>query len=322
LAEDGFVTIKEDVAIKGLGTIPNVSANEGYLATKADAFSRCQGVYNTYDFSDSSLFSLAIVSSVATDKFNGTINFSNTFTNDPKYKLYAVWQYSHTVDKDVNGYVRVSEEGNVIGIGRPYVDKLSKALSYYNSTVKPGIVSRLDTLYSDFPENNGLALITIKNSFTKNESLGEVSYSLTRTDDNTYIDEDGIKKVENNVSVKAPVHMSQEFNVFNLKELAQTQYTSTQGSISIQVSLKGSRVTPISSYLASATQYISPFNSYGTDTYLSDCSYSFSPLTYNFQITATYKYSDTYKEQNDLALTATNIEAPIFSDKSNIFTIA
>src|SRR5690606_24230665 len=124
----------------------------------------------------------------------------------------------------------------------------SNALAYY-TIVKNGVDTRLDSFYATTGRSGDLKLI--EHSLQKNEFRGSISYTFVKTDNALYTDSQ-FKKVEIETSIESPVHMTQKYNIFNVKEIVQTQKQTTLGSKSIGVKLKGKRNTTLSEYLTKA----------------------------------------------------------------------
>ena len=301
LGEDGYCNIDETCDIQGVFAPRAAWSETGYNTLITGAFNRVNQVYSGYAFSALSLFSQPLEKSVATNKYEGKKTFSHRYSNNPRYQSGAIWEYQDEVQKDSAGYVTVTEQGSIKGYGRPSKDKYNSAYNFYNLVAAPGIDGRLSGLYVGF-ELYPKTLQTIKESFVRNEIAGEISYSREKTDNNLYIDVSGIKKSEVDVSISYPVHLFQNFSVFNQRELEQSQYTCTQGNVSISVKLRGKRTSVVQNYLDFCRPIITQYATFGTDTYLEGLSYDTAPLSNSFNMNANYKFISGYKLSTDLKL--------------------
>ncbi len=301
LNEDGYTDITENCDIQGTYNPRAVYAQSGYNTLITGSFSRSNSVYSGYAFSTLPLYSSPLVLNVSTNKFEGKLSFSNTFSNNPKYRSGAIWEYQLEIQKDPVGYISVAENGTVKGLGRPLIDKFSNAQSFYNNTVLTGIDIRLSGLYA--AESSVIKpLITTKETMSRDEYKGEITYSREKTDDNTFINASGMKRYELDVTISNPVHLVQNFNIFNQKEFIQPQNTNTQGQISINLTVKGKRTSLIQDYLTFAAPMITEYSDYGSDTYLDDLSYRIDPLNNNFSMSAQYLFLSGYKTFGELTI--------------------
>lgn len=301
LGEDGYCNIDETCDIQGVYAPRAAWAETGYNTLITGVFSRVNQVYSGYAFSTLSLFSQPLEKSITTNKYEGKKTFSHRFSNNPRYQSGATWEYQDEVQKDNAGYVTVTEQGNIKGYGRPLKDKYNSAYNFYNLIAAPGIDGRLSGIYTGF-EPYPKSLQTIRESFVRNEIAGEISYSREKTDNNLYIDVSGMKKSEVDVSISYPVHLFQTFDVYNVKQLEQTQYTSTQGNVSISIKLRGKRTSAVQTYLDFCRPIVTQYATFGTDPYLEGLSYQTQPLSNSFNMNANYRFLSGHKGKDDLRL--------------------
>lgn len=297
--ESGFTNVEETLTVRGLTSPKYAGARQGYNTMRGGAYSRSESVYSAYNFSNAQLGVAAIQNSVSINKFAGVIEAKSTFSNNPKYQNRAVWTRTLELSKDSDGFYFVSERGEIIGYGRPLKDKYDNALAFFNSEVKPSVHERLQDLYNT-SGRTGTTLRLIRQSFDKNEFEGKISYEYSKTDNALYAD-DNFKKIETEVTTTPPVHLTQKYNVFNFKEIVQTQKQSTLGGKSISVKLRGKRGTAIAIYLAKAKTIVQGHAPTG-DVFLKDCKYSFTPNSNDFSLDAEYSYAGIYKDINDLKI--------------------
>lgn len=299
LAEDGFTTITETVDIQGLNNFRIQAAESGYSSLFPNSYNRAFSIYNSYGFSTRPIYTGAIQAGITKNNREGTISFTNTFSNNPRYTGLAIWEYETNINEDQQGFVTIDENGSIIGYGRPYIDKLGNAITFYNTYVSGSINNRLGVLYSGY-KNPGKNLLTIGQSFERQESRGLINYSKTLTDNNLFINNSGIKKSEITISISNPTHIAIPFSVVNFKESIQPQNTVTQGSIDIDVRLKGQRGLDITGYLAFAKAIVRPYTGVATDPYVETVNYSISPLTNDFSLNANIKFHSGYKTFSDI----------------------
>ncbi len=260
--------------------------------------------------SDVDLFDGPTSIRIAHNKFAGEITIVTSFTNDPKYKHEAIWEYTLEAQKDTQNFYTITESGTVKGIGRPLDNKYDNALAFYNDQtngVGPGldqtsIESGMDTRINDFyTEASGRSLGTfissglpvIKSTFSSNETLGTISYSFTYTD-NTLFSSGPIRKSELTVNITPPVHLIQKYDIFSFNEIYQDQHTSTRGKASFQISLKGARAAAVDvdAYLTAAKILINdnlPVG-IGGDDFIESCQYSFAPEGNSFEMSLDYNF--------------------------------
>lgn len=301
LGEDGYTSVVENCDIVGVFAPRAGWAESGYNKLITGSLNRVNQVFSGYAFSSVPLFGQYISLETTRNKFEGRISFSTEYSNNPIYQTGAIWEFENEVEKGRDGYVNVSERGNVRGYGRALKDKFTNSYKFFTGVVLPGVDSRLSGIYLDF-EEFPKSLKTINSSFTKNEIGGEINYSIEKTDNNLYIDVSGMKKMETDISIQYPVHLFQSFDIFNYRQIEQTQNTSTQGTIDIALRLLGKRTSTVDDYLAVCRGVITPYGFYGEDNYLENLTYTINPLSNVFNINATYKFLSGYKLANDILL--------------------
>ncbi len=299
--EKGYATIEETVSITGNNHPKMSGAEEGYNALVAAAYTRTNSVYTSYGISNATLYSQALTKSVSRNQFEGSIEFSHTFTNNPSYQDFAIWEFSLNFNKNEFGINSIAENGSIIGFWRPIKGKWANASTFYNS-VKTGSAARVASFISRSTDSYGTLFLT-NSSFERNEIAGTISYTFEYTDDPLYDVSSPFKKIEHQISLANPVHLIAKYNVFNLAELVQTQKQSSLGQKTITVSILGKRGTSITSYIVEAKSQILSLAPSETDTFLADCEYSFAPLENSFSMTAVYNFAGSYKTRQDLTIT-------------------
>jgi hypothetical protein len=299
--EAGYVSVSETINIKGLTSPKYPGAVEGLNALKAGAYSRANTIYQYYNFASAPLYPQPLQKGVSTNKFQGTIDYKTIYSNNPKYQNYAIWSYESELVLDENNYYEISERGSIIGMGRPLVEKYTNAINFYNTNVKtPTVDARIATLYASTGRSNTLYLKS--HSFSKDEFKGVIQYSITKTDNNTIGTNSNIKSSIINVETSQPVHLVKNYNIFNLKELVQTQNQSTLGQRKISINLRGKRGLSLATYLTEAKALAVPYIPSQTDKYIESAPYNWEPQNNAFSIDISYIFVGNYKLRDDLTI--------------------
>lgn len=301
LNPDGYTTITEDCLVQGQYNPRIQFAESGYNNLITGSYGRASGVYSIYDFSTIPLFTGAIEQGVNKNNRDGTINFRNTFSNNPKYTGIAIWTYDDSLSQSQEGYITVEEKGNIVGYGRPAINKYQNAYLFYENYVVPTIANRLGTIYSGYT-SYPKTLLAIANSNTQNQFVGVIDYSSTMTDNNTFVNISGIKTAIMDISISKPTHLFANFSVVDEFELVQDQFQNTQGDISVNIKARGARGLPLNSYITYASSFSNQFASWGADNYLDKARWSLSPITNDFNFNCNFKFLSGYKSASDLNL--------------------
>lgn len=298
LDEAGFISVSETLSIKGLTNRPYAGARAGLTALQSGAPARVAAVFSSYDWSDVSLFSQPISKTVSTDKFAGTIQIVQNFSNNPKYRTSAIWEKTIELSKTGDNFYQISESGSVTGLGKESA-RMGNAESFFSSTVNAGIGARIAAAYAATGRSE--TLIKIQQSKSRNTFAGRIDYSYQYSDDNRISSSD-IRREEIEVTNSLPVHMVQKYNIFNQKELVQTQQQTTLGQVSASIKLRGKRSLALSSYVTRAKQILSGVKPATADSYLESCGYNFSPESNDFSLEATFIYVGGHKLRDDITV--------------------
>jgi len=297
---NGFVTVTEQCSIKGLTTPPYAGAQEGLNSLLPGAFARCSDIYDVYDFSDAPLFESPVSRAISINKFTGEISIESVYSNDPKYHLLATWEYTLECSRDEQNYYTITESGRVNGHGRPLVEKMGNAVSFFNATVAPDILARVTDLYSA-ASGRSLSLFLTSQSDSRDEYGGSINYSRSYTDSNLYSSGD-IRKTEVSIVHSKPTHLVQNYNIFNHKEIVQSQKQSTMGEIQYDIKLRGKRGTSITTYLSAAQSIVNGALPAYDDRYVESVQYNLSPRENAFDFSLTLRYAGVHKSRNDIIL--------------------
>lgn len=297
---DGYINVTEVIEIQGLTNPKYAGAVEGIGILKVNAYSRSNVVYTAYNWSDAALYSLPIEQGENINKFTGQITFKSVFTNNPKYQNFAIWNYIQELDLDENNYYTVSERGNIVGFGRPTLDKYKNAINFYNTNIKsPAVDGRLATFYAKSGRANTLYLKS--QSINKNEFAGSITYSISKTDNNTF-NTTNIKSSIISVETTQPVHLVKNYNIFNYKEITQTQNQSTLGQVRISINLKGIRGLTLPTFLTEAKNIAITYIPSFTNQFIDKVDYAWNPQNNNLSFNIIYIFANGYKNRDDLTI--------------------
>lgn len=298
LDEAGFISASETLSIKGLTNPPYAGAKAGMSALESGASARIASVFSSYNWSDVSLFSSPISKTVTVDRFAGTIQIVQNFSNNPKYQNGAAWEKTIELSRNADNFYTITESGSVQGLGKESV-RMANANTFFSSTVLAGVAARIAAAYSSTGRTE--TPIQIQHSKSKNSFVGRIDYSFSYTDDNRLSSSD-IRKEEIEITDSLPVHLVQKYNIFNQKELVQTQQQSTLGQLSVSIKLRGKRNLSLSSYTSRAQTILSGVKPSTSDSYLESCGYSFSPESNEFSLDASFVYVGAHKLRDDIRI--------------------
>jgi hypothetical protein len=279
---DGIITATENVEC--LGNIEG-SVQTRYNAAVAkvksllsSAFGNLNNSYNNTKYG--SLINTPISKNFTSVVFEGRASYSVTYTNSKELILNnGFWEYSSNIEITDGGDIVGSEEGSIIGVGENNLnkDKYKKALTLYQSK-KIGIKGRIQEYIK-----NAATLKELSISETHSEVQGSIKYS------RTYSSNDSIQP-ENQNFTKIVVNKTEDFdrklfstiNIVGKKEIAQIQNNLLQNNTTYNIVLNGRSSLKFSDYLSKAKSL------FGSEGYISDISFSFSPSEREFNFNATY----------------------------------
>jgi hypothetical protein len=302
--ENGIATASENCSIKAEYDVPSLYENAlaGYDEQVVGVYSRCNAVFQNYKTKFNIITDLNqqfISKSVQVNKFNGTINFTITFDNDPK-KINSsyIWEYVSNLDRSENGVWSASENGSVKGNGKiGSNDKYDKAKIGWNAA-KGGIFGRVTSFYNDEATNKiGGTLKEINKTINRNKYEGFINYNFTYTDDPTVKDgsDAGIKKIDIEKTDTGLLPITKDFIIPNRTfALNQNRDLKKQGTYTVKVNMEvGCTVSTFNSwnYFTKAKNYAGGTPGLGNDEYLESINYSSNETDKTITYEATYKYS-------------------------------
>ncbi len=293
-SEDGFSTVQENGVVVGLVYPYYNNAFTGFNTENANAFARCGQVFDVYKPSGAgALINQPIQKTQTLNQYAAQIDYQIAFSNNPKYNATYSWEYTQQVTRETNRAFTISEDGNVIGLGRGLVDKYNNAVNGY-AIVKTGISGRCTGLY--YSEVGGTSTLNLINSSEqKDQFLGTIGYSRTFTDDLSYLNVSGIKQALIEVNDTFPVRKVNIVPIFNRNEIVQDGGIATLGNRGLSIKLKGARNLGYTGYLAYAKAVAYGYNptGLGADVYINSVDTRLDPFENNFDLTLGWTYHRT-----------------------------
>lgn len=274
IAEEGIVTVREEGKIQPLtqfydGHLANAETAYQYELTLAKA--RLYDIFNEYyecadgsplnsdpDNNDSSKIAFLSISKNV-DPYGGTISYTLTASNDPKYAnagdenpIFYSRMLTYSID---NGVWTATEKGTIESLlKKPYdgtksgferYPKFNGALTFYK-TLNP---TDLRTRVVDFMTEMGCALDKSPYPINRNEThsllKGSIQYDRTFSTDKKFLDNDEYKSVTAGSSTDYEFKKKNEFTVLNHPIIIQPGAGVTRGSQQISSKVLGYRIPPI-----------------------------------------------------------------------------
>lgn len=273
LNDAGIVTASENGQVKGIQDVIGDKAQDGYDAIVGGIFARITG--NIYTGGD--LYAKPITKSKTVNWFEGTVDYSQSYTNDPRFGGDTFWDYTITFEQNDRFVWNASEKGQINGTAlrsSPSSVRYDEALAKF-TIVTGGIAGRL----SACPGTPDLRLIN--KSINYDHINGNISYSYTYARDETLSDGE-FKKCEIDIDDTVPTLMVNRFNIPTQKEVIQP-VDNVANLLQRMVNLKaiGTRVGTIDSMLTEAKSRIGA-QSIGSDSFIQSVSYGLSRRTNEF----------------------------------------
>lgn len=312
LDEAGFATVNEGCNIKAENDKPTLYDNVliGLKEQIPDAYSRCNSFFSDYKSRFgiiNNLNSTAIGQNVTINKYDGTLEYNISFSNDTKYSQPYTFEYTSTLDRDSSYVWTVSEEGSIFGIGERTTvgNSNSKYIGAENgwNIVRNGILTRSEDLWQDQPEKASSNFNLINENVSRSPFDGRITYNYKYTDDpKIRTDLGNIKKLEIEFSDNGSAGVNllpiyTEFIVPNtLYTLIQNRNFKKQGVFSVsakaQVTVEENTVFNSFSYFDILKQQVRA-NYFGgsQDKYLESAEFSSDEIEQSITYTENYKYS-------------------------------
>ena len=305
IGENGYTNVTESALVKGECLEPTLfdSAVSGFEYEVLGCYGRCVDVFNKYKTSFSiqqNLINEEIDRSVSKNRFTSEIEYSITFTNDPRVNGNYIYEYTLDLSRSEDFIWNASESGSVKGKGVLGSDeKFDNAFAGWNSK-KGGITARVESFYADHasikPPSYSLKLIN--KTVTHKPFEGEVSYSWSFTDDTTLNMASEIRRTSIEITDAKATRIHNDFLIPGgaaAYAIAQAANQSAQGERTVSANLEiASSVNPFvgESFLNNCVSIADANKGLGTDLYLDSFSFSSDEIEQNVNFNATYKYSE------------------------------
>lgn len=291
--EDGITSVQENGEIQGVCNPIYASALSGIAAEVPKSFGRCSGMFYYYIPSGSyQLNTEPISKNTILDSFNGKINYTIAYTNNPFFYTGYYWEYTQSIEEQPDTIINVSENGLIRGYGKLNTpEKFNRAVSGYNVVVS-GIPQRASGFYFDY--TSGYApLHLLNNTQGRSPYRGEITYSQILTDDLTFVDDPYVQKSTVVINKILPKHIFQAYNILNQKEIVQMGSNTELEQSQIQISLNTHRTAIFNrDYFLAYCQaiclnYKTQLGAY-SNVFYRDVNYNFSDIQGNFDFSLTY----------------------------------
>lgn len=242
-----------------------------------DAFNRCSSYLPAGDHNP--LIDYPIAKSSTAVPFEGRASYSVTYTNSKEIKNKGYWEYSISIEKDAGGEETGTENGTITGGEEltPSKERYNNAKSIWGS-VRGNIDQRIDNEMSKSGNN-----LTFSESH--NETEGVITYSKTRTTNNSINSNDNIRKQMVTVTEDREKPLFSTFGIIGEKEIAQVRENKLPIETTVTVVLNGKYENTIRSYLDRAKSLSNRSSS--AQEYITKVSYSFSKANREFNFTKT-----------------------------------
>lgn len=277
------------------------SAATAWQTIETGAYSRCNEVYQGYfAYLASNLYNYPVSSSVTRDRCAGTIEYSKSYSDSPFVRSGYYYSYSDSVDYGEDGYITIGENGTFRAISNINSTGFQVVYNAYNAE-KPLIIGRITGFYGNSTgyyntECSSLSggLKSIGKTETFKEYDAEIGYSWTLTDNPSYHEDEVSYSYKKDYTDSKSVHLFNYFPIAGSEIIAQSSNQATRGQFSNNISIIGKSGVSISSLVAKALSGIRKPS--GTDLYINNYTYSYSPLNRNFSMNLDYLY--TYYRDN------------------------
>lgn len=285
--EQGIVTASEQGNIRGIEN-PNYQIALSAVSTEmTGSYYRCSGAAFTYFPTGAILVSTPTSQGRSIDIFNNQINYTVTFDNSPANLRTYTWDYTLQASKQ-DGVSVVTENGTVVGRGENTTLAFGNAQAGF-TTVKGGVPTRVTAMFV-VPYNPATNYLEQKQE-SYSPVQGQIGYSYQYSNDPTLIADIGVRREAITVDDNDPTYSYNTVNVFNVAQIAQNDYQSTQGSTTITVNMECDKITTLQSLLAVAVAAINLNAPVGNDRYVGGCSYSYSPNEGSANVNLTWLYN-------------------------------
>lgn len=294
ISENGTIT---STSISGTRFQPAIDA---WYQIESGVLDRCLQLYSGYTGAllysgGCGLSTYPTSTSLVKDFCKGKIDYSKNYSTNPFLFGEYSYSYSDNIDYLENGYIKITENGSYKAIKNATNSGLNTVISAYNSG-KPSITGRISGLYSlstggynylGCQYGSGIKLAA--KTETYNEYNPEVSYTLSFTDDPSFVEDDVSYLYKTTYSDSKSLHSYNYFPTYNNEIIPQSLSQSTRGKFSNLINIIAKSGSTLDQLVSKSLSLIKKPS--GTDIYSSDFNYSYSPLTKNFTMGLDYVYS-------------------------------
>lgn len=251
--EDGITTVTEHGEIRAQNQDYLTVLTNAFNSETGSAYTNCQAVYSNYSSNNEYTFSNhPIIQAVSIDKFNKSLTYDLTFTNNPNIYNGAYLEYQQVVTYEGDNIISTSEHGKIVGFGEQNSNKYNKAINLYN-TSSGDIYARAKSVYDNFKTiftlNDSNQFVLLNKKEIHSPYNGYLEYEYSYSNDTTATPNNDIRKVEITVNKQDIIKINRDITVFAYKEINQQSVSNIASEHSVSINLRGKRNTPLQTYL-------------------------------------------------------------------------
>lgn len=277
MAQNGVISVTENGAIHGILFPTYLNAMAALSAEMGGAYPRCNALFTTYAPGGSyPLITSPVAQGKTLDIFDNNLTYSVAFDNNPNNSGSYFWDYTTNVARD-DGILRVTENGTLQGRGENKTLAYAGATAGFTNNVQPGIAGRVQSVY------NSLYTPSVEANFLEQKSesyapfRSTVGYNYQFSNEVVIVGANGTKRIRIAQADAPNLYHYNKVNVIGVGEIAQDDQQSTLATRRISMSLLGERALPLASYLLDAKAQANLCIPTGTEVFLNEASYSFTP---------------------------------------------
>jgi hypothetical protein len=281
------------------------AANAGWNSISGGIYNRVSDVFSSYTGSISytgacTLFNYPEQSSISRDLYEGSIKYNYSYSNSPFISTGYLYSYSDEVSLDEEGYITVSENGELAAIRNIRPSGFNMVYSGYLSRTEE-IYNRLNSLYNSSTGSlrtcniSGFNLVSTQNTYREYEGI--VSYQISYTDNPGFRSHPLFYGVKVEIDDQMPTHMVNYVPISYSNVIAQRSSQSTRGVFTNSINIYGKSGASLSDLITGALGYVQKPTG-ASDVYAADYGYRYDPLNKNFSLNLVYNYTR-YRGPND-----------------------
>ena len=287
---EGEISISEQSDIKAKSLFIEADLSEAVKLELASSYGRCSGIYDAYT-SNLILPSGSVNTSQSIDNFLGEASYSITFTdsNDNLNEKY-IFNLNHSIARS-DDIIKISEQGSIMGKGSSNDEKMINSLDAYNIE-KLNVLDRSRGFYVDRGGSKTLKLESV--SLSKDTESNSLQYTYSFSDDDTLVNG---RRIEISISNQDSIDKSNTFSSLGVKEFVQKINTTTQGSRTVRIVIKGNQADTLDVLLLEAKAIANNIVEVTNDTYIDNASYSFDLDEKVLQLSVGYNFNNLFRGQ-------------------------